>query len=365
MLGAADNLGYVEPPGQHGYDELARTIIFSWFLKHLQGKDVPPEMVGDVDETPAHQESGATLRVYVNGPPAGNRVPSIQNDFIALPEPPQITTAGQLVDARKQVIAQLREKTFGAFPKNPPPLDVQVEYEYQFWKDGDGYRFAYTSEEGMRLHGFLLNLDENAPRPAPAVLLLRSPETFSGEGNGPDQSFLRSLRAPCAKLMVETRGTGDTAWGEGLGMHVRRASAWMGRTIASMRVYDALRALEAIRHLPYVDGKRVTLAAAGEMAAVALYAALLDGQVNSLILDAPPSTQNAPSQPDGRGPALEMLNCLRITDLPQVAGLLHPIELTFLGEFPISYGWAMDIYDRLGAPGKLLRVRDLGSWQPA
>ena len=99
------------------------------------------------------------------------------------------------------------------------------------------------------------------------------------------------------------------------------------------------------------------------MAAVALYAALLDGHVNSLVLDTPPSTQNAPSEPDGRGPAIEMLNCLRITDLPQVAGLLYPTELVFLGDVPISYGWAMELYNRLGAPGKLRRLRDLSSWQ--
>jgi hypothetical protein len=206
---------------------------------------------------------------------------------------------------------------------------------------------------------------ENTPTPVPAVLLLRSPETFGEEGNGPGESFLRSLRAPCAKLMVETRGTGDTAWAEGLSHHLRIASAWTGRTIASMRVWDTLRALEAVRKLPYVDGKRVALAASGEMAAVALYAALLDGHVSSLVLDTPPETQNAPSQRDGRGPAVEMLNCLRITDLPQVAGLLYPMELTFLGEFPINYGWTMDLYDRLGAPGKLLRLHDLSSWQIA
>jgi cephalosporin-C deacetylase-like acetyl esterase len=363
MLGAAENLGYIEPVGEHGYDELARTTIFSWFVKRLQGKDVPPDQVGDVDEVPAHQESAATLRVYVDGPPPDNRVPTIQDDFIALPEPPRLASNGQVTDLRQQVIAQLREKTFGAFPKNPPPLDVKVEYEYRFYEDGEGYRFAYTSEEGMRLHGFLLNLALATPTPAPAVLLLRSPETFTGEGNGPDQSFLRSLRAPCAKLMVETRGTGDTAWAEGLNLHLRRASAWTGRTIASMRVYDTLRALEAVRQLPYVDGKRVTLAGAGEMAVVALYAALLDGHVNSLILDTPPPTQNAPSQRDGRGPAIEMLNCLRITDLPQVAGLLYPTELVFIGEVPISFGWTMELYDRLGAPGKLLRLRELSSWQ--
>jgi len=364
-LGVGENLGYVEPLGQHGYDELARTTIFSWFLKHLQGKDVPPDQVGDVDEIPAHQESAATLRVYVEGPPPDNRIPTIQDNFIILPEPPRIASPGQLADIRKQVITQLRGKTFGTFPQNPPPLDVKVEYEYRFYGDGEGYRFAYTSEEGVRLHGFLLNLALSTPTPAPAVLLLRSPDSFSREGNGPEQSFLNTLRAPAAKLMVETRGTGDTAWSEGLNLHLRRASAWTGRTIASMRVYDTLRALEAVRQIPYVDGKRVALAGASEMAAVALYAALLDGQVNQLVLEAPPPTQNAPSQPDGRGPALEMLNCLRITDLPQVAGLLYPTELVFLGEFPVTYGWALELYDRLGAPGKLLRLHDLSSWQLA
>jgi hypothetical protein len=334
-------------------------------MKHLRGKDIPPSQVGDIDEILAHQESADTLRVYVDGPPPANRVTTIQDDFITLPEPPHLARAEDVAATRRRVIAQLREKTFGAFPKNPPPLDVQVEYEWRFYEDGEGYRFAYTSEEGVRLHGFLLNLALNTPTPAPAVLMLRSPETFTSEGNGPDPSFLRTLRAPCAKLMVETRGTGDTAWADGLNLHLRRASAWMGRTIASMRVWDTLRALEAVRQLPYVDAKRVVLAGAGETAAVALYAALLDGRVSSLILDVPPPTQNAPGAPDGRGPALEMLNCLRITDLPQVAGLLYPMELVFVGEVPISYGWTTELYERLGAPGKLLRLRDLNAWRMA
>jgi hypothetical protein len=155
-------------------------------------------------------------------------------------------------------------------------------------------------------------------------------------------------------------------------MHVRRASAWSGRTLASMRVYDTLRGLEAIRHLPFVDAKQVALAAQGEMAAVALYAALLDGNLRALILDTPPATQNAPSErdvraslPDGRGPAIEMLNCLRITDLAQISGLLYPLEQVFIGRMPLTYGWVEEIYNRLGPPGKLLKLRDLSDWRPS
>lgn len=364
MLGAEDKLAYVEPPGQHGYDPIARTHVFSWFVKHLQGKDVSPEQVGDIDETPEHQETEAALRVFVDGPPADDRVPTIQDDIFVPPAHPQTATAAEVAEARQRLIAQLREKTFGAFPQSPPPLDAKVEYAYRFYEDGLGYRFGFTSEDGWRLQGFLLNLALSTPTPAPAILMLRNPGATSTERDASNRLFLGSIKTPCATLVVETRGTGDTAWGDGLNLHLRRASAWAGRTLASMRVYDTLRALQAIRQLPYVDGKRITLAASGEMAAVALYAALLAEGVNSLILDAPPATQNEISAPDGRGPALEMLNCLRFTDLAQVAGLLYPMDLVLLGNPPITYGWAEEIYSRLGAPGRFRKLRDLSSWQP-
>jgi hypothetical protein len=138
---------------------------------------------------------------------------------------------------------------------------------------------------------------------------------------------------------------------------VRRASAWIGRTIASMRVWDALRALEAARALPGVDTAQVSIAARGEMAAVALYAALLDGRIASVLVDSPPATQDAASQPDGKGPAIEMLNCLRYTDLPHVAGLLYPASIVVSGEVPSTYAWAEHLYRRLGSPEKFTRVK--------
>jgi hypothetical protein len=77
--------------------------------------------------------------------------------------------------------------------------------------------------------------------------------------------------------------------------------------------------------------------------------ALLDGKVKKLYLESPPPTQNAPSQKDGKGAAIEMLNVLRITDLPTVAGLVYPAEVVISGEFPATYEWARNIYTKLGA----------------
>jgi len=114
-----------------------------------------------------------------------------------------------------------------------------------------------------------------------------------------------------------------------------------------------------------VDGRRVALAAPGEMAVVAIYAALLDGQVETLLLEDPPATQNVASQPDGEDNALEMLGCLRVTDLPQVGGLLYPAELVFIGECPSTYDWAEELYRKLGAANRFRRVSNVGDWRPS
>ena len=199
------------------------------------------------------------------------------------------------------------------------------------------------------------------------VVGLRSPrDKFSREDyrGGTTERFLGPIHAEWAKVAVELRGTGESVWGETLAWHHRRASVWTGRTLASMWVYDTLRALACVRQLEQVDGRRVALAARGEMAAVALYAAMLDGQVETLLVEDPPATQNAASQPDGEDNALEMLGCLRVTDLPQVAGLLYPAELVFIGECPSTYDWAEELYRKLGAENRFRRVSNVGDWRP-
>jgi cephalosporin-C deacetylase-like acetyl esterase len=359
VLQAEENLHLVETPGGHSYHERSRTAIFSLFLKHLQGREVAPEEVGDIDESPERQETEDTLRVFVDGPLAEDRTLTIQEDFITLPVPPQIADVADLERARSEVVAALRARTFRAFPAAPLPLDVKVEYEFKSDSGEVGHRFAFTSEEGWRLHGKIAR-HESVGRPAPVVVGLRSPE----EERWATESFIGRLQAPWAKAALETRGTGDTAWGQRLQWHLRRAAAWTGRTIAAMRIWDTLRALEAVRALPEVDGAQVSLAARGEMGAIALYAALLDGRVSTLFLQSPPATQNAPGRPDGGGETIEMLNCLRITDLPQVAGLLCPAEIVLVGDCPETYTWAEDLYRNLGAPDRIRRIAALELFHP-
>lgn len=356
-LGRSENLHFVETPGGHSYHERSRTAIFSWFIKHLMGRDVAPSQAGDIELDPAKLEPVDALRVYAAGPPARNRTATIHDEFIEIPPPPRVSTAADLHRVRADVVAKLRADTFNHFPRRPPSLALEEEFALD---GGVGTRFAFTSEEGWRLHGIRRN-PRDLKGTLPAVVVLRSP----GEARGGSDTFAAAIRAPWITAIVDTRGTGETSWGDDLNWHVRRASAWAGRSIASMRVWDALRGIEAARALPGVDAAQVSIAARGEMAAVALYAALLDGRIKTVFLESPPATQDAPSEPSGKGPAIEMLNCLRYTDLPQIAGLLHPARIVIAGEFPSTYSWAEDLHRALGSAGGVRRVKSFSEWTPA
>ncbi|MBC7288861.1 MAG: acetylxylan esterase, partial [Armatimonadetes bacterium] len=222
-----------------------------------------------------------------------------------------------------------------------------------------GYKFEFTSEEGVRLGGWLMAPD-SLTEPWPAVVLLRN----RGEGRAEPQNFASGFSAALGRIVVDLRGTGDTAWARELDWHVRRACAWTGRTVASMWVWDLLRAIEAVRSLPEVDGERIVLAARGEMCVPAVYAALLDGRLAGLLLQSPPASHDLASPPDGTGPALEMLRVLRYTDLPYAAGLLWPLPLAVAHPVPQTWWWTIRLYQRLGEPGRVDVLGDIRHWRP-
>ncbi len=362
-LGAGENTLLIETPGGHSYHANSRRGIFSWFLRHLEQKEVAPEAVGDIDDSPAVQENAATLRVYQNGVPTSERVTTIHEDFFTLPELPSIANANELAAVRDKARAALAETSFGHFPSAPSALDAEVEYEIGRGDAVAGGRFAFTSEGGWRLHGSWTLPESDSD--APVVVALRSPH----ERRRTTEDWLQGLDSSWARVVAEPRGTGDNAWGTELDWHVRRAAMLTGRTIASIQVYDTLRALEAIAHLPGVDSSRVALAGRRQMAVVALYAALLHAarqrrsNLEALILSDLPESLSAHSNPDGTGIASEILFALQHADLPQAAGLLWPTELVFLGPRPGTYGWTEDLYARLGSPGAIRHVMNLGQWQ--
>ena len=120
--------------------------------------------------------------------------------------------------------------------------------------------------------------------------------------------------------------------------------------------------LEAARALPGVDpAQHVPRRPRGNGGGGALRGAPRRPR-ERVLLDSPPATQNAPSEPDGKGPAIEMLNCLRYTDLAQVAALLYPAHIAVAGSFPSTYEWAEKVYRSLTPPGRFDRVKAVADW---
>ncbi len=178
------------------------------------------------------------------------------------------------------------------------------------------------------------------------------------ENRWESEEFVGNLKSEWNLAFIEVRGVGEFGWDPDLQWHVRRASAWTGRTIASMQVWDVMRCIEFCRTIKGVDSEKIGIAARDEMSVIALYSALIDGKCSTLILKNPPASQDLASNPDGRGPAIEMLNCLRFTDVYQLPALLRPTEIIFVGKIPDTYRWAENLMARLGRKS-FTRIDDL------
>ncbi len=359
LYGQADDLLLVETPGGHSYHKISRTRIFAFFLKHLMDKKVPASSIDDVDESESTMLDEAELQVYTEGAPSDDRTKSIQDSFVTLASPPDLPNRQRLSTHRKKVSAFLREKTFGAFPENPVPLALRLEFRALDGAPQGRETYSFVPERGFRLTADV-RWSCDPQEAHPLVLVLRSPDEQRWDSEG----FISGLKGPWNVAYLACRGIGETGWSPDLQWHIRRAAAWTGRTVASMRVYDVLRCVQMLRSLEGVGQQRIVIAARGEMGVIAAYAAFLDEGISGVLLQDPPATQDAASQPDGRGPAVEMLNCLRITDVPQVVGLLFPRSVAVMGNVPKSYGWAQDLYRSLGAEDRFQRPPRMADWTP-
>ena len=355
--GKPQNITMTEASGGHSYGdkEEFRGRILAFFMKSLMGKEISPDALEPIDIS--NELSNEALKAYVDGPPADDITKTIQDSFVPLANPPEIKNTEQLSLYRKEVTDFLKTKTFHAFPEVPPPLDIRSEFHTSDFAPYGRDDYSFVPEAGWRLK-FSLQRGQPREKQEPLLLVLINPD----EGRWTRYELTSGIHAKMNIAYFEARGIGETGWSPSLQWHIRRSAAWTGRTTASMRVYDVLRCLQALRTIPGIDPNNIGIVAEGEMGVIASYAALLDGNIKSLILKNPPATQNVASQPDGKGEAIEMLNCLRITDLPQVAGLMFPNELIAIGKLPATYKWAEDLYGILEKPDAFKQFQSLSDW---
>lgn len=343
LFGKPENLSFVETPGPHSYHRISRENIFSFFMKHLKNRQVTPEQAGDIDTSAASRATSDELKVYVNGVPANDRTTTIQNSFIPLAPLPVITTGAQLVAHRDSVKKFLAAKTFRSFPHTPDSFAVKHEFTSLADEHSGNNIYSFTSEKGWRLK-VDVQWRNDPDKKKPLMIVLRNYD----ESRWESEAFVSDIGDDWNVAYLEVRGVGETGWEPGLQWHIRRAADWTGRTIASMQVYDLLRCIDFCRTLPNVDPSQIGIAAQRNMAAIALYGALMDGRCKTVLLQDPPPTQDITGDSYGKGPAMEMYNCLQVTDVNRLPALIWPTTTIYKGKIPDAYRWAEEVIAKAG-----------------
>ncbi|MDO6437406.1 prolyl oligopeptidase family serine peptidase [Cyclobacterium sp. 1_MG-2023] len=332
---AENNISLVETPGGHSYHPKSRKAIFSFFLHHLMGKEIPAEEIMDIETNKEKLLPTNSLNVYKGSPPATDITKTIQHSFVKTAEIPVINSQEALKNHQNKVKEYLKSRTFGAFPNSAIDLGGKMIYRTADLAKHGNKTYSFNSEEGWELK---VNIFYRQPQDekSPLLLVLRTP----GEERWESEGYANKVPGKHNIAYLEVRGVGEAGWAPELNWHVRRSAAWLGKTIASMQIYDTMRALEFCRTLPEVNPDQISILGRDGMASIAMYAALMDEKCEGIYLSNPPETHDHPSPKNGRDFALELLNVLRITDTYQLPALIHPTKTYFLSEIPPAYNWS-------------------------
>jgi cephalosporin-C deacetylase-like acetyl esterase len=235
---------------------------------------------------------------------------------------------------RGELISQLKSNVFSWFPSEEIPFETRVSKNTGGWHIRYGYadykECSFQSETGLRIRAQLLTPKTNSVG-APLLLYLKRPIDSL---HSSDVDELLPVMGPYTVMMLNPRLT-EVPMTPSDYTDVERTAVWIGRTIAAMQVWDTLRAVEWAVNEQKISAPSISIYGKGEMGIVALYAGLFDDRIQQVILNDPPRSH-------WQGPAL--LNVLRATDIPEVAGAFAPRRLVSLTKLPESFEHARSIY---------------------
>ncbi|MFP3904109.1 MAG: hypothetical protein ACLFWB_07690, partial [Armatimonadota bacterium] len=127
-------------------------------------------------------------------------------------------------------------------------------------------------------------------------------------------------------------------------------------TLPERQTHDLLAALTLLRQQRFISGTATY--GKGKTAAHAIYGAVLDEDVEEIVLEDPVTTHTDPDTP-------EFLGVLQIGDLPENLALVFPRPITFIGGIPEEYQYTVELYERLGMGENIRVADDIGQWSPA
>lgn len=345
---APDQLELYEHDSPHRDIVPFRKEANEWIRRWLTRDETP------FDEGTIEPETGETLRV-LDHYPADTINDSIHRTFIPTHQPRVWTQRQDWERRRTELIDQLKDQTLRLFPETRVPFAAWTARD-KGWADRycEVLNVEFTTEEDVRVQGQLFVPREERHRHSALVYVKRAEDVIYPV----DWDPLLPLLGRTVVLTLRPRGVDYPVDNYRL-TTIKRTAALLGGTLATMQLWDVLRSLDFLIDEQRLPLTSVSLYGRGAMGPLGFYAAALDQRITRVIVDEPPASHR-------EGPPL--LNVLRLTDLPEAAGLVAPRELVSLTPLPAAYDYTASVFALHGRREAIRMAGGLGQalqvWDP-
>lgn len=364
LAGAADHLGLVITPGPHSDGQLLQNAAFGWINHYLREDDAPITVVAKKLFDPTELKVFETL-------PSDELNTRIYESFVPAAEPPAAPeSSDEWAAHRDGWLGVLGEKSFRGWPDSPEDLNLTTVSTAEH----DGLvltRYEFTSQEPFQLPLWVIRrsdlsqpdlvvlkgLDDAEWTENAAILSAGFPGLDDGDSTAEvdGEPFARLARMlknqPWAMAYFAPRGAGPTAWSraEKNRTQTRRRFMLLGQTLDGMRVWDARRAIQAVRAVESLGNSPLWLEGEGTMGGVMLYASLNEPAVARLDLwNLPKSHRDGPI----------LLNVMRYLDMPQaVAMAAERAPVRIYGEDREAWSYPISVAKQLGWGDERIQLR--------
>ena len=341
LYGAADKLVEFDYDCPHQDVPAFRKEADEWFNYWLK-KDTTP-----FDEGQIQREAAEVLQV-LDRPVVNPLNGHVHKTFIPAYRLRPWKTAAAWEARRTELLGEMNDKVFRAFPKKKVPFDI-IKTKEGGWTSryADSFNVEFTTEEGMRVNGQLY-VPRSGKASYPALIYAKGADDVIYPV---DHDPLLPVFGSHIILVLHPRAVDYPGVTNYKMTAIRMTAALIGATVESMQLWDILRSVDYLAEGEGLKLSGVTIYGRAQMGALALYAAALDKRVTRVILDNPPAShwQAAP-----------LLNILRLTDLPEAAALMAPREIVSLTKLPAEYNYTASVYALYGKKNPFREAGDLG-----
>lgn len=326
--GKEDHCQLFEYEGPHGYTPDSVAAIQRWFDKHLAGEERTASALSEMEL------SESETSVFNGTPPQPNRLDMLpellsRTGSVRLPDSPAewpAIRAATVADIRGQLMPVFETTSEASFK----PLWNWTKSTVQ----GLASYHRYTAEAG----GHEMWLETLVPPEKTDYVFIGIADQNQIARNLLEKIMDRSQHS-LAVFVPRFCGFNHCASQADL---LLNAGAYTGMTPFMLMLEDLQRMIGKILDLPELKGMKPVLYGRGEAGIAALYHAILDERIDSLILEDIPNSHRKGAY---------FLNVLKLLDIQHALGLAAPRRISFLNAAPSL--WAKRLYARLECTDRL------------